>query len=65
MIYVSQLLCHFQTVASLEKLLTECRMENTQGGAGGRNKSSEATETRLYCILGHLHLLLQNYPKGS
>ena len=48
---------------SFEKaLVTKCRERATEGPSGDREESN--VNPKVYCILGHLHLLLEDLPKG-
>ncbi len=53
---------HFvQAIVSLERTLVSKRQDHEVSGSKG---DKPAVNPQIYCILGHLHLLLENFSKG-
>jgi len=53
-----------QAIGSLENKLKQHASSEKTSGPDEKQKPSVPVDPQIYCILGHLNLLLENYPKG-
>jgi len=53
-----------QAISSLEKKLKQYAANEKASGQEEKQTPSVPVDPQIYCILGHLNLLLENYPKG-
>jgi len=53
-----------QAISSLERKLKQHASNDTASGQDEKQVPSVPVDPQIYCILGHLNLLLENYPKG-
>jgi len=53
-----------QAIGSLESKLKQHASSEKSSGPDEKQKPSIPVDPQIYCILGHLNLLLENYPKG-
>lgn len=52
-----------QAISSLERKLKQ-HAANEKAAQDEKQAPSVPVDPQIYCILGHLNLLLENYPKG-
>jgi len=53
-----------QAICSLEKKLKQHAANEKASGTDEKQTASVPVDPQIYCLLGHLNLLLENYPKG-
>ena len=56
--------CCMQAIGSLERKLKQHAANEKAVGQDEKQTLSLPVDAQIYCILGHLNLLLENYPKG-
>lgn len=53
-----------QAISSLERKLKQHAANEKASGQDDKQTLSVPVDPQIYCVLGHLNLLLENYPKG-